>query len=75
MQVRALRVGGAAVGAVTIALTAAATQPLSTALQALLGGGGMGLLAKEYADYRNELATLKENPWYFAWRLRGISDT
>jgi hypothetical protein len=28
------------------------------------------LLAKEFADYRAEIMSLEENPWYFAWRLR-----
>jgi hypothetical protein len=70
IHVRAVRIAGAAVGAVTIALTAVASQPLSAAVQAVLGAGGAGLLAKEYADYENELLTLRDNPWHFAWRLR-----
>lgn len=69
MQSRAIRIAGASLGTVAVSLTAAAVQPIAAVIQAALGGGGVGLIAKEYADYRVEMLALKENPWYFAWRL------
>lgn len=70
VQTRAIRLAGATFGTVALGLTASAVQPLSAIVQAVLGTGGVGLIAREYAEYRTELLGRKENPWYFAWALR-----
>lgn len=70
VESRAIRLAGATLGTVSMGLTAAAVQPLSAVLQAIVGSGGLGLIAREYAEYRAELNALKDNPWYFAWSLR-----
>lgn len=66
VRTHALRIGGAGLGTIVLSLAAVPT----TGLLALLGAGGVGVLANEYAAYRKEMDELKENPWYFAWRLR-----
>lgn len=70
VQSRAIRLTGATLGTVALGLTAAAVQPLSATVQAVFGAGGLGIIAREYAEYRAELLALKDNPWYFAWSLR-----
>ena len=75
VQTRAIRLAGATLGTVALGLTASAVQPLSAILQAVLGTGGIGLIAREYAEYRTELLARKENPWYFAWSLRERTKT
>ncbi len=70
VQTRAIRLAGATIGTVGLALTASAVQPLSAIMQTALGGSGLGLLAREYAEYRADLLALRDSPWYFAWALR-----
>jgi len=70
VQSRAIRIAGAALGTVAVGLTATAVQPLSATVQAVLGAGGLGVIAREYAEYRTEFLALKDNPWYFAWAVR-----
>lgn len=69
MKVRAVRMAGASI--VTLGLTAAAisTSGLAAVASSALGAGGIGTMAKEYAEYQAEISSLRENPWHFAWRL------
>jgi hypothetical protein len=70
VQSRALTVAGAAIGSASLVAATIASSGLAAAIYAGLGAGGLGLLAKEAAAWRSDTIALKENPWYFAWKLR-----
>lgn len=65
-----LRVGAAAIGAVTLSLSAIVAGPDGMAINSLLGMGGLGLLGVQYADYREKLNYLRDNPFYLFWKAR-----
>lgn len=69
VQTRSIRMAGAVLGVAVMAFTAIPVAGIAAILAGTLGAGGLGLLAKEFADYRAEIMSLEENPWYFAWRL------
>ena len=69
-ETHALKIAGAALGSVTIAFTASATAGLSAAIATVAGAGGVGVLSKYYAEYREQRGRLTEDPFYFLWKCR-----
>lgn len=69
---RAFRIAGAGVGTVVLAYTAASTMGLPSAAATLFGSGGLGLLGREYSDYKDHINTIKDDPYYFFWRCKNI---
>jgi len=69
---RSLRIGGASVVTINLALAAAATGGLAAYVIGAGGGAGLSVVLKEYADYRKELDELKDNPHYFLWKCRRV---
>ncbi len=69
IQTRTIKIAGATLGSIGLAITAFAGHGLETIVSSALGAGGAGLLANQIAEYRNDILSLKDNPWYFAWKL------
>lgn len=65
-----LKVGGAAVATITLALTSAATGGFVAGAAALVGSSGLLMLAKEYAGARAETQSLKDDPTYLLWKFK-----
>ena len=65
---RTLRIAGAAVGTVGVGLAASAGG-LSAATAAFLGPAGLGLVAREYAEFENAKNSLRESPWFPLWKI------
>lgn len=72
-QSRALRVGGAVLGAVGMTLTALTGAGVVAGITGAAATGVGGVLMKELADWRHEVLALREKPWYFAWVLNSRS--
>lgn len=72
-QAHALKMAGATLGAVTLAFTAVASAGVPGAIATIAGAGGIGLLAKQYAEYREQTSKLAEDPFYFFWRCRQVN--
>jgi hypothetical protein len=72
-QSKAWRVSGAAISTATLALVAVATNGIPSALAALGGASGFGLLASEKASQIEKTAALKEHPMYLLWRCQQIA--
>lgn len=70
VQTRSIRMAGAVLGTAALAIAAIPVAGVTAILASTLGAGGLGLLAREYAEYRAEVMSLEENPWYFAWKLK-----
>jgi hypothetical protein len=68
-QTRAMRAAGAALGAVSMTLTAFSIGGAAAALSGILANGATALFVKEVAEWRGELLAAKQKPWYLAWRL------
>jgi hypothetical protein len=66
----AFRVAGTAIGTVALAYTAAATGGLVGAVATIAGSSGIGLLGKEYADYKTRISEIQDDPFYFLWRCK-----
>lgn len=64
------KVAGAGIGTVALAYTAVSTAGISASLATICGSGGIGLLGKEYSDYREKINELKDNPYYFLWKCK-----
>lgn len=64
-----IRIGAASVAAITLSLSAIAAGQDGLALNSVLGMGGFGLLATQYADYKDKLLYLKDNPFYLFWKM------
>jgi len=67
------RVAVVTVGAVALSLGVATGIELFTAAGAVTSGAGaatLGLIAKEYSDYRESFSKLKELPHYLLWRIK-----
>ena len=67
---RRIKVAGGTVGAVVLVLTALTTAGVSAVLTSILGAGGLGFIAKEYADYLKDKDSLRDMPLYLLWRLK-----
>lgn len=70
----AFKVAGAAVGTVVLAYTAVTSAGISSAIATVCGSGGVGLLGKEYSSYLEKVNKLKEDPYYFLWRCKKLSN-
>lgn len=66
--IHGLKMAGASVGAIALSLSAIVSSGSMATVSGLLGAGGLGLLTKEYADYKGKLLELKDNPYYLFWR-------
>ena len=75
VETRAIRVAGATVGTVGLIAATLSSAGLAGGVSAALGAGGLGLIAKELADLRSDLLSVREEQWYFAWRLQKKSRT
>ncbi len=62
VNVHSIKVGGAAVATAVLAVTAASTSGLAATAAQVFGAGGFGMMAKEYADYRERWHELRDNP-------------
>jgi len=69
-RTRFIKIAGATIGTLSIELAAFMSGNILSSITKILGAGGLGILAKEYADYQSDLLSLKENPWYFAWCMK-----
>jgi len=69
IETRAIRLAGATLGTIGLLAAAVSSGGLAAAITAGLGAGGAGVLTKEVADFRSDLLSAREEPWYFAWRL------
>ncbi|KAA0141020.1 hypothetical protein FYZ48_07035 [Gimesia chilikensis] len=69
-----LKVGGATVSAVALSLLTLSGIAIPPATSMLGAGGLIMLLAREYAEYVKSRDSLKEMPFYLAWRLRNHGD-
>jgi len=67
------KIAGAAVGTVAMAYTAISTAGISSSIATVFGGGGFGLLGKEYSNHQEKTNELKDNPYYFLWRCKQVS--
>lgn len=70
VETHSLKMAGAAIGSVALAFTAVAAAGPAAAFATVAGAGGVGLLSKQYADYREQRAKLTEDPYYFLWRCK-----
>jgi hypothetical protein len=68
----AMRIGGAAVVMATLGLTSLTTGGIASAVIAVFGAGGAGIVAKELADYLKSMSELRESSLYLLWRLRRV---
>lgn len=71
----AYKVAAAGVGTAVLAYTSVSTVGISSALTTIVGSGGLGLLAKEYSEYREELNQLKSDPHYLLWRCKKLQQS
>ncbi len=69
---RSVRIAGGVLGLAGLAMAAVSGNSIGASITVLLGAGGAGLIAKEYSDYLGDVLNLKENPWYFAWKLNEL---
>lgn len=69
-----IKVGSVAIGTVTASLSAIVAGVDGMAINSLLGMGGLGLLGKQYADYREKLDYLRDNSFYLFWKVREDSE-
>ncbi|HBC89436.1 MAG TPA: hypothetical protein DCZ94_21065 [Lentisphaeria bacterium] len=60
---------GAAVSTVTLS-AAALLAPSIPAYVALFGTSGLVLTMKEFSEFQNNKVMLKENPYYFLWKMK-----
>lgn len=67
---RSLRIAGASIGTIGLISAAIATPEIHTIISKVLGAAGVGAICKECAGYREDLWSIKEDPWYFAWYLK-----
>ena len=70
VNTHSFRIAGASLGSVVMAYSAVATSGLSSAIATICGGGGIGLLGKEYSMYKEKINTVKEDPYYFLWKCK-----
>lgn len=73
-QMHSLRIAGATVSTVALSLVALATEGIGANLASVLGPAGLGLIAKEYADYMKAKSELRELPMYLLWRLESLNE-
>jgi len=66
------KVAGAAVGTVALTYTAVSTVGITAAMATICGSGGIGLLGKEYSDYREKINEIKDDPYYFLWKCKEL---
>lgn len=69
LRYRALRMQGITLCTTALVLNGMSAESLSHIVPMAFSGGGLGLLINEYAERQKDMNGLKENPWYFAWRL------
>jgi hypothetical protein len=72
-RIHRLKVGGAAMSSVALAFTAASAGSLGGSLLAIASAGGFGFVANQYSDYLARLDELKQDPYYFLWKIRRSS--
>lgn len=70
LRTRSIKIAGAAISTLSLEIAAFFSGDLISSFTQILGAGGLGILAKEYSDYRSDLYSLKDNTWYFAWHLK-----
>jgi hypothetical protein len=68
-----VKVGGAALGTVCLSLASLTAQGILASLSPFVGAGGLGLVAKEYADYMKAKGELSDMPHYLLWRLSKLT--
>jgi hypothetical protein len=49
------------------------TSSIVASVAAVAGAGGIGLLTKEYSALREKKDEIKEDPFYFLWRCKGLN--
>ncbi len=70
VQMQSLKIGGAAVSTAALAFMAYSQQGLVQALSAIFSANGLSKLTEEIANLTQENSLIKENPYYFLWKLR-----
>jgi hypothetical protein len=68
-QMHALRVAGATVSTCAISLLSMTDNGVAASVGKILGPAGLGLMAKEVADYIKAKAELRDMPYYLLWRI------
>lgn len=69
VSTRSVRLAGTTLGCFGLGIVGLTSGSVASVLQGVLGVAGVGQITKEFADYKNELLSMKDNPWYLAWRL------
>lgn len=69
-KMHSLRATGAVVTTTAISLTALTGTGVAASIAAFLGPAGLGLVAKEVADFLKAHTELREMPFYLLWRLQ-----
>lgn len=69
-RIHRIKVGGAALGSVALALTSASTGGVGAGLLAIASAGGFGLLTKEYSDFVAKREEVEQDPFYLLWRCQ-----
>jgi hypothetical protein len=70
---RTFSLAGATMSTAAVAM-ACIFAPSIAATVALFGTSGFCLSMKEFAEYRRDVIGLRESPYYFLWKLRGLID-
>jgi hypothetical protein len=65
-----IKIAAPGIATIAISLSAVVVGPDGLALNSLLGMGGFGLLMTQYADYKEKLDYLKDNPYYLFWKMK-----
>lgn len=64
-----IRVGAASVGTLGLSLLSIYSPAITLPTVLLGAGGGVGWASKEYSDYIEKKNEVKEDPYYFLWRV------
>jgi transposase len=68
-RMHSVRAAGAALASIGVNLTALTSSGVTSSVAPVLGPAGLGLLAKEIADFMKAREELRELPFYLHWRL------
>ncbi|NQU81722.1 MAG: hypothetical protein HQ543_09410 [Bacteroidetes bacterium] len=73
VQMRSIKIAGAFISTVGLFVSAITGIGLQSIVSGALGAGGVGLFLNQLAEYRSDIMSLRENPWYFAWKLKKLA--